>query len=142
MDPKYSFSYVHILDSARLRHLLKKNEIDFDKVFEEINVVQADPPKADINQSIGFVEKQLEEQKKRFDNAIKFRHIISRLTLTRRMTPTLKYFLMTIDNMITAESNGYQTLLNYLELKRCLRETMKTGHWNNDDWPEITETAV
>ncbi len=142
MDAKYSLSYVHILDSAHLRDLLKKNEIDFDKVFELINVVHADQQTPDSNQSIEFVEKQLKDQKKSFDNAIKFRHIISRLTLTRRMTPTLKYFMTTIDNLITAECNGYQNLLNYLELKKCIRGTFKNVHWANGDWPETTETDV
>jgi hypothetical protein len=136
MDPKLSFSYVQILDSARLRHVLKQNEIDFDKVFEELNVVHSDPISPKPFDSIEELEKELAEQKERFDNAIKFKYMITRLTLTRRMTPTMKYFMATIGHLIFAEQNAYQNLLNYLEIKKSLMASRKNVHWNDSNWPE------
>lgn len=138
MDSNVSFSFVQILDSARLRYLLNRNDIDFDKVFEELKVVVSDPPKANPNEPLHCVEKQLAEQKDRFENAIKFKYIITRLTNNRRMTPTLKYFLSTVDNLIAAEAFAYKVLLNYEDLKQCLKEQFKTGFWVDKDWLEST----
>lgn len=137
MDRNYTFSYVLILDSARLRHILTRNEIDFDKVFEELKVVHSESILPDTNQSIENLEKQLSDQKERYDNAIKFRYIISKLTLTRRMTPTLKYFLSSIDNLVLAECNAYKYLLNYLELKKFLRDNFERNNGSN-----LYETSV
>lgn len=136
MDPKFSFSYVQILDSARLRHLVKQNEIDFDKVFEVLNVVHSDPISPKPLDSVEELEKELAEQKERYDNAIKFKYMITRLTLTRRMTPTMKYFMAAIGHLIFAEQNAYQNLLNYLEMKKSVMVSRKNVHWNDSNWPE------
>ena len=72
MDQNLSFSYVRILDSARLRYLLKNNDIDFDKVFEVLDVVHSDSKQANTIESIEDVEKELVDQKEHYDKAIMF----------------------------------------------------------------------
>jgi hypothetical protein len=129
MDEKLSFSYVQIRDSARLRYLLKPNDIDFDKVFEVLDVVHSDAKKANTTESIEDLEKELVDQKERYDKAIRFRYLIAKLTFTRRMTPTLRYFIGSIGHLIRAEENAYQYLLNYLEMKKAFLANRKYVHW-------------
>ena len=57
------------------------------------------------------------------------RYMIAKLILTRRMTPTLKYFIGSFDHLIRAEENAYQYLLNYLEMKKAVLANRKFVHW-------------
>lgn len=129
MDQNLSFSYVRILDSARLRYYLKNNDIDFDKVFEVLDVVHSDEKKANTTESIEDVEKELVDQKERYDRAIMFRYMIAKLTVTRRMTPTLRYFIGSLGHLIQAEENAYKYLLNYLEMKKTVLANRKYVNW-------------
>lgn len=142
MAENVSLSYVQILDSARLRYLLNSNEIDFNKVFEELNIMHSDLPSPNALESIEDLEKELADQKERYDNAVKFKYIISRLTLTRRMTPTLRYFITSIGHLINAERTAYQYLLNYFEMKKRLMTKSKNVRWFNNDWVENDKLDV
>lgn len=136
MTETLSLSYVQILDGARLRYLLNSNDIDFNKVFEQLNVVHSDLPTPNVLESIEDLEKELVDQKERYDQAVKFKYIISRLTLNRRITPTLRYFFTSIGHLINAESTAYQYLLNHLELKKSLMTKSKNVRWFNNDLVE------
>ena len=105
------YAYVNGSNEPRLRYLLNKNE-DISEIFKLLNVVlpsELQPHK----QEIESLRNQIEIQELFFEDSIKYKYIIERISTQHKLKPIIRHLYVILDKLITAECKTYQVLLNH-----------------------------